>query len=476
MADETAGLGPDEAPFQRQRWLLPLLVLVLTASYVDRTIIAILGPAIRADLGISDAQIGILSGLAFGLLYTMLGIPFARLAERTNRVTLITVTMSVWSAFTALSGAASNFTHLLMARVGVGVGEAGCLPSAHSLIADSTPPEKRATAISIFQLGQSLGALFGAVAGGFIAQRFGWRAAFVIVGLPGLLIALVFRLVLREPPRGTFDVGGRAAAKLAPPPFSAVVKRVASNGASRNTLIGSTIAAIASFGLAQFVPAYFLRVQGLTLGQTGLIVGLTAGIAGGIGTVCGGLFTDAAGRSNRAWYAWIPAIGFFVGGLSYAGMFLPETMTVPIAAALLALGMFSVFLNPGPTFAIMHGAVDPKMRASATAIVSLCVYLIGFTVGPFLAGYLIDHFAAGAFTGADSFQALCRGADAAKEGAVFEACTAAQAEGTRHSLSIVWVFYVWAAIHYGIAGLHLARQRAQLPAATAETEFTQEAG
>mgnify|MGYP003643039415 CR=1 FL=1 len=194
--------------------VLLLLLAAYTVNFIDRTIIAIVGPAIRAELGLTSTQIGMLGGLYFALLYTLLGIPIARLAERMNRVNILTVSLVVWSAFTALCGAAGNFLVLALCRFGVGIGEAGCSPPAHSLISDYFEPRRRASAMAVYGLGVPLGIMFGAAAGGWLAQTLGWRAAFVVIGLPGIVLAVVFKLLVREPPRGQADREARLAAGL----------------------------------------------------------------------------------------------------------------------------------------------------------------------------------------------------------------------------------------------------------------------
>ena len=204
--------------------VLGLLLSAYTFNFIDRTIISTIGPKIREDLHLNNTQLGALGGLYFALLYTVLGIPIARLAERFSRVWIITMALVVWSGFTALCGTAANFTTLAAYRFGVGVGEAGCSPPSHSLISDYFEPKKRATALSIYSFGIPLGAMIGAVAGGWLATAFSWRVAFVVVGLPGLLLAILVKLLMKEPPRGHADLEEKAklpedvTAHAAPPP------------------------------------------------------------------------------------------------------------------------------------------------------------------------------------------------------------------------------------------------------------------
>ncbi|MBO9558035.1 MAG: MFS transporter, partial [Caulobacter sp.] len=298
--------------------VLGLLLATYTFNFIDRTIIATIGQAIKVDLKLTDTQLGLLGGLYFALLYTLLGIPIARMAERWNRVTIISLSLVIWSGFTALCGSAASFTQLALYRFGVGVGEAGCSPPSHSLISDYYEPKKRASALSIYSFGIPLGTMFGAVAGGWLAQEFSWRVAFVIVGLPGILLAVLVKLIVKEPPRGHSERVERpleaedVVAEPAKPPFS-LVNEFKELGAVLGVLFGKwpvlhmmlgvTIASFGSYGSGAFVPPYFVRTFGLGLAQVGLIVGLIGGFSAGVGTLVGGFLTDWTGKRSAKWYA-----------------------------------------------------------------------------------------------------------------------------------------------------------------------------
>ena len=281
--------------------VLALLVIAYTFNFIDRTIIATIGQAIKLDLKLTDQDLGWLGGFSFAILYTTLGIPIARLAERKNRVTIISLAVLVWSGFTAACGLAQSFVQLLALRVGVGVGEAGLSPPSHSLISDYYEPKKRASALSIYSFGIPLGSMFGAVAGGWIAQHLGWRQAFFLVGAPGLLVALALKLFIKEPPRGHSETAE-------PPPLSAeditaaaaaagdhwlvtefkelafVGKRVFGKWGFFHMVAGITIASFASYGTGQYQQPYFIRNFGLSYSQVGLIFGLIGGVSTGAGT------------------------------------------------------------------------------------------------------------------------------------------------------------------------------------------------
>lgn len=347
---EAGALGLESPPLfpnTYRSWVLALLMIVYTSNFVDRTIVAILGQAIKVDMKISDAQLGLLGGIAFAVLYTTLGIPIARLAERHNRVTIISICLTIWSGMTALCGLAANFPLLMLCRVGVGVGEAGCSPSAQSLIADYYAPEKRATALSIYSFGIPLGSMIGAVSGGLMAQYFGWRAAFMIVGLPGVLLAILVKLTLKEPPRGLSEPGGARLAAPAPSLWT-VAKQLFGAPSFRHMAAGVTLVSFAGYGIGQFSAPYFVRRFGLSYAEVGLVFGLIGGISSGLGTVLGGYVTDRAGRTDRRWYAWTPAIGVAIAAPIYLAAYLQESW-IAAAAILLAPGSSAtpIWVRPG---------------------------------------------------------------------------------------------------------------------------------
>ncbi|SEM14223.1 Predicted arabinose efflux permease, MFS family [Stigmatella aurantiaca] len=461
--------------------VLGLLLATYTFNFVDRTIISTLGQAIKLDLRISDTQLGLLSGLYFALLYTFLGIPVARLAERWNRVTIISLSLVIWSGFTALCGSAANFAQLALYRFGVGVGEAGCSPPSHSLISDYYEPRKRASALAVYSFGIPLGTLFGAVIGGWLAQEFSWRVAFVIVGLPGVLLGVVLKLAVQEPPRGHSEPAARPSAL---PPFSlaqefrelgAVAKTLFGTWPVLHTVLGVTLASFGSYGSGAFAPPYFVRGFGLSLTQVGMIVGLAAGVSAGVGTLVGGFVTDWAVRRSTIWYALIPAIGLMVCAPIYITAYL-QTDWKMAAAILLIPGLFH-YVYLGPTFSVVQNSVEPHRRATATALLFFVLNLIALGGGPVFTGWLIDRLAqfhfnhehvtgllpslTGAFGAPEgaSFLAACPGGTAPQDAAagLVQACQGALARATQQGILVTLCFYVWAGLHYALAAIGMVR-------------------
>ncbi|MCR5875017.1 MFS transporter [Phenylobacterium sp. J426] len=472
-------------------------MLAYTFNFIDRTIISTIGQAIKEDLKLTDAQLGWLGGLSFALLYTTLGIPIARLAERKSRVNIITIAIVVWSGFTALCGLATSYVQLLLFRVGVGIGEAGLSPPAHSLISDYFEPKKRASALSIYAFGIPLGTMFGAIAGGWIAQNVSWQAAFMLVGLPGIAVALLIKLVVKEPPRGWADrqlaieaesagaLGREASiagapnpplassdpaldAERKPPSMAAVAKRLLGSWGLFHIVAGMTLASFAGYGAGQYVPPYLIRQYGLDLATAGLLFGLVAGVANGAGTLLGGFLTDWASKRSVRWYALVPAIGLMVATPLYLWTFTRDTWQAGVAFWMVGGVLHYTYL--GPTFGVVQNAMDTRMRATAAALLLFIVNLIALGFGPPFTGWLIDLFAQNAWVtagGAGALEAACPGGvgPAGAGGAVDAACRGATAVGTRLGLLGTTLIYAWAGLHYLLAALTLPRDIARAQAA-----------
>jgi MFS family permease len=486
-------------------WVLTLLLLAYTFNFIDRTIIATIGQAIKVDLKLTDAQLGLLGGFSFAVLYTILGIPIARLAERWNRVSIIAVALVLWSGFTALCGTATSFVQLLGYRVGVGIGEAGCSPPAHSLISDYYEPKKRATALSIYSFGIPLGTMVGAVAGGWLAQHLSWRLAFIVVGAPGLLMALVVKLVIKEPPRGHSeppvhpalpgDVTPDAslAFEAAPAPrfslatefkeIGAVMAALFGKWPVLNMVLGVTIASFGSYGSGQFAPPYFIRAFGLNYTQVGLIIGLIGGASAGLGTLAGGFVTDWASKRSPRWYALVPCIGLAIATPIYIAAYCQLNWKIA-AAILLVPGIFH-YTYLGPTFGVVQNMVPTWRRATATALLFFFLNFIALGFGPPFTGWVIDHFAAFGFTHPDAgffqaasgaakgmagafvhhaadpqgFLATCPGGSAIKGAAAATAahCKSTLVLATRRGIIVSLCFYAWASVHYLLASFGLAK-------------------
>jgi MFS family permease len=423
-------------------YALGLLLAIYTFNFVDRTITNVVAEPIKSELGLADWQLGLMGGLAFAVFYTTLGLPIARIAERRSRVTIITLCLAVWSAMTALCGLSQNFGQLLAARVGVGVGEAGCTPAAQSLISDRFPPEKRAMALSVFVVGAPLGSLVGALAGGWVAQHYGWRNAFLVVGLPGLGLAILTRLTLAEPTRGTFDPPVDTSAA---PTFGEALKAMMGNRAMRHLLAGACIAAFGAYGVQAFAIPFFIRSLGLSLVQAAGAFGLAASAAGMAGMMLGGYFATRLGAKDRRYMAFVPAIGLCLAAPLNSVAFL-QTQVAPLAVLFLVGATFHGF-SMGPTYAIINNEVDPRARATSVAILLFCMNLIGLGLGPLAVGALSDQLAASAY--GPGHAADCVG----HAKAVLPTCKAASATGLRYALCLASLIAVWAGFHYWRAGI-----------------------
>jgi len=470
MTDQTATrpVGPGLSNAYKSYALL-VLVIVYTSNFIDRQIVGTVAQAIKADLKISDTEIGLVSGIAFAVLYSILGIPIARLAERFNRVTIISVSLALWSGFTAACGLATSFTQLFLMRIGVGIGEAGCSPSAQSLLSDYYSPKSRATALGIYSLGIPLGSLFGALIGGKIAMMYGWRYAFFIVGLPGLILALLARLTLKEPPRGTWDPPHAVGSKA--PSLAAVFKALFSKPSFRHMAAGATLSSFAGYGVAFFAVPFLLRGPfGLDVATAGAGYGIVGGLAAAVGVFLGGFVTDIIGRFSTRAYPLVPGIGFLIAAPLYVLAF-QQSSLVGIATFVVA-PLILQYLYLGPTFAVTHNLVEPRMRATATALLFLPINLIGLGVGPVFVGRLSDYLATRSFGGHSlgDFAAQCPGGMAAKGAALdlAAACGTSSFEGVKWAIIITaGVFYAWAGLHYVLAARSVKRD---LEAANAPVE------
>ena len=367
-------------------YVLLILTGVYTFNFIDRQILVILQESIKIDLGLSDTQLGLLTGFAFAIFYVTVGIPIARFADRSNRKNIVAVSLTVWSAMTAISGLAMNYWHLFLARIGVGIGEAGGSPPAHSIISDYFPPEKRATALSIYSMGIYIGVLFGFLAGGWINQYFGWRMAFVAIGIPGVFYALIVYFTIKEPERGQLDVKTKKQASNAD--LINVTKELLSHKTFVYLAFGAALNAFGSYGVGNFIPPFLARVHGLDSATIGTWLALTAGIGGGLGVFLGGYLADKLGRKDVRWYLWIPIIaGLLKLGPSTLVYFSSHTQMV------LMTTFFTNLLTPlylGPSLAVTHNLVAADRRAFASAILFFILNLIGLGMGPTVIGLLSD--------------------------------------------------------------------------------------
>ena len=365
--------------------MLGVLVVVYVFNFIDRQILAILAPAIRDELLLSDTQIGALSGVAFGIFYATLGIPIARLADRYSRVSIISICLSIWSLMTACSGLATNFIQLLIARIGVGIGEAGGSPPSHSLLADYFAPGKRATALGIYALGVPVGILFGNLAGGWIGEIFGWRQAFFLVGIPGVILAIILKLTVKEPPRGYSE---EKPADTSTVPFRTVLKTMWGFKSFKYISLGAGTQAFVGYGAIAWMPSFLVRAHDLSIGEVGTALGLIIGLFGGIGTLLSGVIGDKLGAKNVKYYMLVPAYGFLIAVPAGAAVFLVDELYLVLA--IYTIPVFMVNLYTGPTFAMTQSLAPLAMRAAASALLLFMINIIGLVFGPTTVGIISD--------------------------------------------------------------------------------------
>ena len=369
------------------RWYaLGLLVVVYVFNFIDRSILGILVEPIKQDLGASDTMMGFLGGIAFATFYTFLGIPIARLADRGSRRNVLAVCLAIWSGATALCGLAGNFFQLLLARIGVAVGEAGGSPPSHSMISDMFPADRRATALAIYALGIPIGTMLGNLGGGWINEAFDWRTAFMVVGLPGVVLALIVRLTLREPPRGLAD-GITLDTSEPPPPVREVFRHLWSRRSFRFLSIGAALHAFVGYGVGYWIPAMFNRSHGIGSGDMGLAL-FYLGFASIAGTFLGGYLGDKLGARDARWYVWLPGLATIVSVPFSTMVYLHDAPYVALWVLAIPYVLGAYYL--GPTFALTQGMVGLRMRALASSILLFVLNIIGLGLGPQFTGIVSD--------------------------------------------------------------------------------------
>lgn len=385
----------DARAIRRRGWTLALLTITYFFSFMDRQILAILLEAIKADLKLSDTQLGLLSGLVFAIFYATLGIPIARYADRANRRNIIAVSLALWSIMTALGGLAQNFTHLMLARIGVGVGEAGSGPPSQSIIADLYEPEKRASAMAIYSLGVILGGGIGMMIGGVVASAYGWRVALMVVGIPGVALALIVRLFVEEPRRGLSD--GRSPA--APPPVltqpqarAGLLSGFASlwrNAPARHLVAGITITSLVGYAVTGWGPSYMQRSLGMTMLDVSRYVALPAALIGGGSALIGGWLCDRAAK-RRGIYAqsYVVLVMKLLAFPFAIAFYFIDNLTLALGSYFVAAIFAGAYI--GPTYAMIQHLAPLQMRATWAALTLLTTSLLGLGLGPFLVGQISD--------------------------------------------------------------------------------------
>ena len=392
-----------------RRYAMGMLLLIYTLNFVDRQVVNILAEPIKNDLGLLDWQVGAMSGLAFALFYTVLGLPIARMAETGHRPRIIAVSLALWSGFTALCGLAQTFTQLVLARIGVGFGEAGCTPPAHALITDFVAKEKRASALAFYHMGTPLGSLVGFAVGGIVADAYGWRTAFLVCGLPGLLLALLVAFTLVEPrARRVMDEVRVVATRSVT--FAQALAVLATKRTFWLVAFGASIKAFIGYGHAPFTASFFFRnhpaeiaamAKSFGLGPAGflgLALGIIGGVAGAFGSYLGGVIADRFGARDLRAYVSVPAVAACLAIPTYI-----VAISVPTAAAAMVLLGFNAVLATlwyGPVYATAQSIAPAHMRATASAILLFIINLIGLGLGPLAVGILSDALAIGMGMGA----------------------------------------------------------------------------
>jgi len=429
-------------------WMVILLIAVSASAFIDRVIVATLGPAIKADLEITDGQFGLLSGLAFALLYTSAGIPIARLADRGNRVRLLAIATSIWSLMTALSGAAATYVQLLLLRIGVGVGEAAASPCTVSLVGDTFPRSKRASALATIAMGSSLGSLIGGYGGGWLGENLGWREAFIIVGLPGFILSALLFFTLKEPPRGMFEENRRNSADA--PSFRAVLAQIASRRGFLHMMIACGLCSFVNFGVLTFLPIYLGRAFTMSMTEAGLLFGLVSSFSNATGTLLGGFGSDWAAKRDERWYAWLPALCLLLALPIYAFGLLQNDWRV--AMPIITVGAVLAFTFFAPTFAATQNMMEPRTRASASAVLIFFQNVVGAGLGPLFVGMMSDFLAA-RFYGGDAYTTVCSGASVTAD----PECAQAASLGIQYAMVACVFFLLWGSFHYFMASRTLKK-------------------
>jgi MFS family permease len=371
---------------QYRYFVLTMLTLVYVFNFIDRQLLVILQESIKKDLNLTDTQLGMLSGFSFAFFYVTLGLPIARLADKSNRRNIITASLGLWSIMTAVSGRAQNFIQLLLARIGVGVGEAGGSPPAHAMISDYFPPDKRATALSVYSSGIYIGIMIGFLTGGYLNQVLGWRTAFIAIGLPGIVFSLLFYLTVKEPRRGSTDVGSTVPDE--PHSIITVIKKLFSTHSFVYLAFATSLNVFCIYGLSNWAPSFLSRIHHMKTTDIGLVLGLFFGVGGAFGTFISGYLSDRYGKQDKQWYLRIPCIAVIASGVfAMGGLFIQNTV-LSVACLGLCASFQGMYL--GPSIAVAHSLVPASMRASASAVLFFILNLIGLGLGPLVIGYISD--------------------------------------------------------------------------------------
>ena len=411
---------------QKPGFVLAMFVCAHTLLSIDRGVMAILAEPIKRAFGLTDSQLGLLTGIGFSLFFGVGGIPIGMLVDRVNRKRILATSVLVFSGMTALAGLAGSFVQILLARSMVGAGEAGGTPSMGSILADLYPAERRAQAMAIFYAGNSFGAILAFLVGGTIAAHFGWRATFLAAGLPGVFLALMLLLFVREPDR-LADTGMRSTSRA--PGLGKTIRYVSRRPALRHILFTPVLTSAASAGVFSFAASFFIRSHGLSLPQVGLLLAVFYGTLGAIGTILSGRLVDRLARRDERWRTWFCALANLLAAIAVPIMVLPASLPV----AVMGLGLYAVATTStyGPLLAMLQTLVGARMRGTMTAIFYLLSYLLGAASGPWIVGHASDNLAP--HLGSESL---------------------------RYAMVLMGLLYAWGALHFLLAANHLRRDLA----------------
>lgn len=379
-------------------YVLSALTLIYIMNFVDRGLLAVVGPDLVPELGLSDTQFGLLTGFGFALLYTIVGIPLARYADVAHRVWIMSVCVALWSLMTVLCGLATEVTIgsitigafwvLLICRVGVGIGEAGCTPPANSLIADYYAPRDRSQALGVYSMGVTLGTMFANLIGGWVTDMFDWRTAFFVVGLPGLLIAVIFKFTVKEPPRGYTDPVGHGTQERVE--LREAIRELTTKPAFWYMTAGATVAAFCGYGISSFQSIFLVRAHEITTGEAAMWINAPVSLSAAIGTFATGWLATKLYKKHPGAIAWLPAIGLAISVPFYIFAF--TTQSLVLAAICLIIAGFIKYGYITAQYAIGQGVVSMRVRAMATAVLLFVVNLIGYGFGPLFIGAISDIF------------------------------------------------------------------------------------
>ena len=441
-------------------YILLILTLTYVMSYADRNLIAVTQEQMKLEFQLADWQLGFLGGSAFAILYAVFGIPLARLAEHRNRMTIVAVSLAIWSMMTTLCGLATSVGMLLIGRIGVGVGEAGCSPPIHSILSNYFPQQRRTWALAVYSSGMPIGTMLAALAGGWIAHAYGWRAVFLWLGAPGVALALLVKFSGREPRREQIAEGESV------PSFGDALRALLSRGTYRYVVGSAIVASFVNAGLVQFTASFFMRTHHFSLQQATLVFGLGEGIFAFAGTLAGGAIVDRFERYVPRIAAWVSAGSALACGLLYAMAFHTTSATLAIVALMLA--SFFRWLLVGPAFGMMQGVTPDRSRATALAVYLVCTSLIGAGFGALSLGACSDMFATAQLKAGHVAVALCGHSGPSMP----EVCAAAHAQGLQLAMTLFCIGYGLCAVMFLRAATFMSREyklKPKIDAAIIET-------